>query len=184
MIKSLIDFAALLFCYCFFLWRRWRGEGRDMLLVKTLMYIYLSFVLFFTLMPVIASLPHLFDHSYAPMNMTPFDDFMNGRGDFIRQIALNVILTVPFGFLWPIAADKKAGFARTVFYTFLLSLVIEILQPLINPNRSADITDLITNTLGGSIGYIFYALLTPAVVPLLRLVRGKTGIADKLIMNE
>lgn len=43
--------------------------------------------------------------------------------------------------------------------TLALSLSIELLQPLINSARSADITDVITNTAGGLIGYIFYALI-------------------------
>ena len=37
-------------------------------------------------------------------------------------------------------------------------LGIELLQPLIDGFRSADITDLITNTIGGIVGYGFYVL--------------------------
>lgn len=125
------------------------------------MYIYLSFVLFFTLMPVITSLPFMFDHPYV-MYLEPFDDYINGRGDTVRQIVLNIIMTVPFGFLFPLTQkDKHRNFMRTLLFTFLLSLSIELVQPLIDGSRSCDVTDVITNSTGGIIGYIFYKIFEP-----------------------
>ena len=129
------------------------------------MYIYLSFVLYFTLMPIISALPFILDHPYVPMNMTPFIDVTHGRGDFVRQIALNIIMTVPFGFLLPLTDHERRsypssarsillGLLRVLFLTFLLSFTIETLQPLLHSFRSADITDLITNVLGGLLGYL------------------------------
>ena len=95
------------------------------------------------------------------MNLVPFIDVLNGRGDFIRQVGLNVIMTIPFGFLMPLVKRENARLLKVVFYTFLLSLGIELLQPLINGFRSADITDLITNVIGGSIGYVMYLIFKP-----------------------
>ncbi len=83
---------------------------------------------------------------------------------FARQIVQNVIMTVPFGFLYPLCrrvVGKKCGLLRCVLMTIVLSLSIEILQPLINGARSADITDVITNTVGGLIGYVAYMLFKP-----------------------
>lgn len=159
--KYLVDFTALVLLYAFVFFRRWRQKGRDILFINTLMYVYLSFVLYFTLMPVITSLPFILNHPYKPMNMVPFVDVLKGRGDFIRQILLNVIMMVPFGFLFPMTRTPAAGFGRTVFCCFLTSLGIELLQPLINGFRSADITDLITNTTGGMVGYVLYLALRP-----------------------
>lgn len=129
------------------------------------MYVYLSFVLFFTMMPIITSLPFIFDHPFA-FNLIPFDDYANGRGDFMRQIILNVAMTVPFGFLFPLTQKRKR---RTLFVTilatFLLSLMIEVLQPFINGIRSFDVTDLITNTVGGVIGYFCFMIIRPIFEP-------------------
>ncbi len=125
------------------------------------MYVYLSFVLYFTLMPIITSLPFIFNHSYDPMNLVPFIDVLSRRGDFARQVGLNVLMTIPFGFLFPLTGKENSKFLKTVFYCFLLSLTIELLQPLINGFRSADITDLITNITGGIIGYVFYLIFKP-----------------------
>lgn len=159
--KCLIDFGALALLYIRVLFRKWKTRGNDVLLVNTLMYVYLSFVLYFTLMPVITSLPFVLNHPYKPMNLVPFVDVLKGRGDFLRQIILNVIMTVPFGFLFPLTQNVTAKFGRTVFFCFLMSLGIELLQPLISGSRSSDITDIITNVTGGVLGYGFYVMFKP-----------------------
>lgn len=159
--KCLIDFVALAFLYVFVFFRKWKYKGRDILLVNTLMYIYLSFVLYFTLMPILVKLPYILNHPYTPMNMVPFIDVLEGRGDFIRQIVLNVIMTMPFGFLFPLTQRRTAKLGRTVFFCFLMSLGIELLQPLIDGLRASDITDLITNVIGGALGYAFFVVFRP-----------------------
>ena len=129
------------------------------------MYIYISLALYVTLMPIIVSLPFIFDHPYTLMNLIPFDDYFSGRGDTIRQIILNVIMMMPFGFLLPMV--KKQTISSTLGWTFLFSLGIEVLQPLINGARSADITDLITNTFGGFLGYLLYLAFKPIIYKIL-----------------
>ena len=42
-----------------------------------------------------------------------------------------------------------------------MSLGIELLQPLIDGSRSSDVTDLITNVIGGILGYGFYVVFRP-----------------------
>ncbi len=135
------------------------------------MYIYLSFVLYFTLMPIISSLPFMFNHQYTPMNLVPFVDVLSGRGDFIRQVVLNVIMTIPFGFLLSLIKKENTKLIKVIFYTFLLSLSIELLQPLINAFRSADITDLITNVLGGIVGYIMYLIFKSLITKILNYIK-------------
>lgn len=159
LLNYLIDFAALIFLYVFIFFKKWRTQGRGRLLVNTLLYTYLSFVLFFTMMPVIVSIPFMLDHPYRPMNLIPFIDVSLGRGDFFRQVVLNVIMTLPFGFLFPLTQGKRAKFGVTVFSCFLMSLGIELLQPFFD--RSSDITDLITNVTGGALGYGLYTVLKP-----------------------
>lgn len=157
--KYLIDITALALLYAFVFFSKWKIKGKDILLVNTLMYIYLSFVLYFTLMPIITSIPFVLNHPYKPMNLEPFIDVSLGRGDFFRQVVLNIIMTMPFGFLFPLTRNRTAKFCRTVFFCFLMSLGVEILQPLFN--RSSDVTDLITNVIGGILGYGFYVFFKP-----------------------
>ncbi len=171
LIKYFIDFAVLVFLYVFVFFRKWRSRGRDSLTVNTLMYAYLSLVLCFTMMPVVVSIPSMLDHPYKSMNLVPFIDVSLGRGDFFRQVLLNVIMTMPFGFLFPLTRSKRAGFGTTVFFCFLMSLGIELLQPFFD--RSPDVTDLITNVTGGALGYGLYAVFKPVVFWILD--RLKTG---------
>lgn len=171
--RELFDFIVLFFIYISMFYRKWKVQGKEVLFINTIMYIYLSFVLYFTLMPIIASLPFIFNHSYVSMNLVPFIDVSDGKGDFIRQVVLNIIMTIPFGFLLPLIKNQKINLIKIVLYTFLLSLSIELLQPLINDFRSSDITDLITNVLGGIIGYILYIIFKPLTTKILSYIKEK-----------
>ncbi len=170
-IKCLVDIIALVVIYTLFLFRKWKVKGKDVLVVNTLMYIYIALVLYVTLMPILVSLPSIFNHPYIRMNLSPFDDYFSGRGDVVRQILLNVIMMMPFGFLLPIV--KKRRLINCILWTFLFSLSIELLQPLINGTRSSDITDLITNTIGGIIGYLLYLIFRPMVNAVLAYINPK-----------
>ncbi len=123
-------------------------------------------VLGVTLLPVLANLPKLAGNRYVPMELA-----VPRPAERVRQrraaAALNVVMTVPFGFLWPLVRQRR-GLWRTVLAAFLLSLCIELLQPLLTTHRTADITDLIANTFGGLVGYV---LFLPFAGPLLRLFR-------------
>lgn len=173
--KYLIDFTVLALLYAFVFFRRWKGKGKDRLLVNTLMYLYLSFVLYFTLMPIITSLPFVLNHPYTPMNLVPFIDVSMGRGDYFRQIILNIIMTIPFGFLFPLTQNRTATFSKTVFFCFLMSLGIELLQPLLNGIRSSDITDLITNVIGGMLGFGLYVIFRPVSFWILDRLKAKNS---------
>ncbi len=48
--KEIIDFIVLIIIYIFIFYKKWKSRGKDVLFVNTTMYIYLSFVLYFTLM--------------------------------------------------------------------------------------------------------------------------------------
>ena len=166
--KYIIDVIALIVLYALVFFKKWKLKGNDKLLVNTLLYLYLSFVLYFTLMPIITSIPFVLNHPYTPMNLVPFIDVSAGKGDFLRQVILNIIMTIPFGFLFPLTQNRTVKLGRTIFFCFLMSLGIEILQPLINGFRSSDITDVITNVIGGIIGYGFYIIFRPVVFWILK----------------
>lgn len=165
--KEFLDFSVLIIIYFLKFYKKWKSKGNDILFINTTMYIYLSFVLYFTLMPIITSIPFVFNHPYKPMNFVPFIDVLEGRGDFVRQVALNIIMTVPFGFLLPLVKKKNAKLPKVILYTFLLSLSIELLQPFLSGSRESDITDLITNVIGGIIGYIIYLICKPLTTKIL-----------------
>lgn len=175
--KKLVDFIVLILIYFFVFYKKWKKNGKYTLLINTVMYVYLSFVLYFTLMPIVTSLISKINHhyQYKPMNLVPFIDVLNGRGDFVRQIGLNIIMTIPFGFLLPLVKKENDKLHKVIFYTFLLSLSIELIQPFIGA-RSSDITDIITNTIGGIIGYIIYLLFKPIIIKILNYIENRDRV--------
>ena len=154
--KCLWDFAALAVVYAF-LFPYLRRRGRWALRSGTALYLYLSAALYVVLMPVLASIPDIGSHPYVPMALAPFDDLICCYGGALRQIVLNVLLTVPFGFLLP-CVSQKFRFGKTVLTVFLCSVGVELLQPLLSPRRISDITDVITNTAGGVLGWLLFLL--------------------------
>lgn len=91
------------------------------------------------------------------VNMIPFYGYVisHDNSEF-SDVVNNVLIFIPFGIYmgalfphWPI--KKKA------FTFFLMSLLLESFQYLLAIGRS-DITDVITNTLGGVAGLILFSL--------------------------
>ncbi len=77
----------------------------------------------------------------------------------MHEIVLNIIMMMPFGFLIPLV--KKRSIICTAMWAFTFSLSIETIQLLYfwaggHVSRAFDVTDLITNTLGGIFGYALY----------------------------
>jgi glycopeptide antibiotics resistance protein len=75
--------------------------------------------------------------------------YQNSVSYFLYLFLGNLVWFVPFGILLPILTKSRA---RTIFYCFLLSLLIETLQYVFGTGVS-EVEDLILNTLGGAIGY-------------------------------
>ncbi len=70
---------------------------------------------------------------------------------------LNVILFIPFGFLLPFIWGSKRRFVCTLASGATLSLGIELSQ-LLN-SRVTDVDDLILNTAGTVVGFVFYKII-------------------------
>ncbi|TDK52378.1 VanZ family protein [Bacillus salipaludis] len=78
----------------------------------------------------------------------------------IRNLGLNILLFVPFGFFLTL---KTSSFQRklnlfVILTGFIFSLFIETVQFAIPMGRSSDIDDVILNTIGTFLGYIIWKL--------------------------
>lgn len=69
----------------------------------------------------------------------------------------NIAAFMPFGFFLPVFSNRCRHFLNTVFYTFELSLLVELIQ-LVTKVGSFDVDDIILNTLGGALGYGCYRI--------------------------
>jgi glycopeptide antibiotics resistance protein len=161
----------ILFC------KKFRRQKPLIIFINTLFFIYICVVAeaaFFPLhIPSIGSYSnHFSNYSYG--NIEPFKDLIlaltihsRSLRDALRDIILNTIMLMPFGFLYPIVF-RKEKFKNVLFSTFILSLTIELTQLLMTifwtNIRSFDTTDLITNTIGGCIGFVIYKLFRPFIL--------------------
>ncbi len=74
-----------------------------------------------------------------------------------RNIILNILMFVPFGFLFPFLSKKFEVFWKTYLAGFLFAFFIEMTQLLLNLGI-CELDDLMDNTVGALIGYGFYRL--------------------------
>lgn len=130
------------------------------------MYFYLCAVLCVTILPIDFTLDFKWKY-HSSINITyihlkPFNDLIMGYRGSIKQIILNIIMTIPFGFLCCVL-KKNSTIIGVTLKTFLLSFTIEFIQLIMTifllHHRSCDVTDLITNVIGGIIGFLFYKFL-------------------------
>lgn len=90
-----------------------------------------------------------------------------------KQILGNFVMLLPFGIYLPLIYKgfrKVYNFFLVLLICFLVSVGIELLQ-LATSYRSADVDDVILNTLGGGAGFLVYQLIKI-------IATSKTVIAD------
>lgn len=171
--EILPDLIVLCTAFYFCVFRKLKDRSLRAVLPGLLFFLYIILVFNITLMPFFTRIPDAFSGSHS-FNLRPYIDLILRRGDYKRQIVLNILMFVPFGILFP--AVRKASFVKTVLYGGLFSLMIEILQFLFS-TRIADITDLINNTAGAFIGAVLWFVL---LKPFVSLFVHEDTAADKL----
>lgn len=167
---ELPDLVCLALVYFAVLLPRWRCSGKG-LLFKTVFYLYLCLVLHFTLMPFLFFAPGR--AAFSHINLIPFRDFLMGHGGARKEFLLNVLMTVPFGVFLPLIYGKS--FSRTVGWALVFSLAIEILQLFSGNYRIADVTDVISNTVGGAAGFTLFLPFRRAALSGTAARAGSTG---------
>ncbi len=97
------------------------------------------------------------------INLTPLHPFYIAskygliNAGLITQILLNVVMTVPLGLLLPIIFPNRfKNYLPILGISFAITLLTEAFQLL--TGRSADIDDIIANTLGGLLGFALYVI--------------------------
>ncbi|MGL4910964.1 MAG: VanZ family protein [Romboutsia sp.] len=105
------------------------------------------------------------DSGFRSLNVIPFQtikDFINlGSENFLwafSNILGNIAIFMPLGYLLPLLFKKLNNIYKVLSISLCLSVTFEILQYTLYLG-SADIDDIILNTLGGVIGYGVYILI-------------------------
>lgn len=121
--------------------------------VFSLYLLLLSWLILFKLSTNLELIPHI-----RNINLIPLADsvIVNGK-IYIKEIIYNVLAFIPLGVYISIIKNKW-NFLNKLLIGFILSLAFEIMQYVFAIGGS-DITDLISNTLGTSLGIGLYILL-------------------------
>ncbi len=96
------------------------------------------------------------DNNYGTNNFVPFREIFRYNFSsklFLRNVIGNVLLFVPFG-IFVSNYVKSKSFFPVFLLSCLVSCTIEFAQSMIG--RTADIDDVILNTLGGVLGHFIY----------------------------
>ena len=70
----------------------------------------------------------------------------------------NIIAFIPLGILLPLMFDKIKRITQVIFISFMVSLIIEIIQ-YVSQLGVFDVDDIILNTIGGILGFMILILI-------------------------
>ncbi len=130
-------------------------KKRGIAIIRQLSYL----ALFFSALLIIFATLIIFNKiTFNPeqhfLNLIPFKRFrddVNVLKTVITEIVPNIIIFIPLGFFIPIVFKKMRKIYNTALIVLLVTFSIEFFQYFIG--RKSDIDDIITNLLGGIIGY-------------------------------
>lgn len=80
----------------------WKDKKEEEILKYTIMYLYIVSVLFVTLIPIDFTLDPKWKYHHSVkvtyIHIKPFNDLIMGYSGAKKQIILNIMMTIPFGF--------------------------------------------------------------------------------------
>jgi glycopeptide antibiotics resistance protein len=184
-LKTIAPFTTIAFVIALI---RMRKDGRSAgyLLCLSLFYVYILYVIKYTMFPL-----RLFSPWYTQLmiesgvtwrqglNFIPLSFISGPLGPLSQQVIENVIMTIPFGFGLPflVTTDLKSIITRG----FIFSFSIEFIQLLLNITygyrvRVVDVDDIILNVLGVAIGFGLFHLLSRLYLKTLSETEGIEGM--------
>lgn len=101
------------------------------------------------------------------VNLIPFSEalFLNGKMD-LREMIMNVVIFIPLGIYAGVLFERWT-LGKKLLLFFFMSLMFEALQFIFRIG-AFDMTDIVTNTLGGIIGLMLFKVLEKAFKSLVR----------------
>ena len=125
--------------------------------IRQISYIGLFCSVFLIIFATILCTPITFQPEAHFLNLIPFNWRENGLKQFLIEELANIILFIPLGFFLPAVFRSNRKAYKTVSITFAITFGIEFFQYFIG--RLSDIDDIITNLLGGIIGYMIFRIM-------------------------
>lgn len=123
------------------------------ILYRGLLALYLVMLIWLVLFKFSFDIFSVFDYHHRSLNLIPFAVPSMVNGSF-RDMIDNVIIFIPFGLLLSVNF-KNIRFLTKLAFIMLFSISVECIQ-FIFAIGATDITDLLTNTIGGLLGLALY----------------------------
>lgn len=127
--------------------------SRTISVARIVFVLYLIVLLWLVLFKFSFDFSSVLNYHAITLNLIPFADYSQANA---REMIYNFIVFIPFGLLFSVNF-KRTDFWHKLIYVFFFSLAVEMLQFMLAIGVT-DITDVITNTLGGLVGLSFYSL--------------------------
>jgi glycopeptide antibiotics resistance protein len=128
-----------------------RGDNMEKIISRGLLAFYLVILTWLVLFKLQYNILSVFHYQYTSFNLIPF-----AASGSIREMIDNILIFIPLGLLLEVNF-KKGGFSPKLFLVLALSITFEFIQ-LIFAIGATDITDVITNTVGGLLGLKLYGV--------------------------
>ncbi|WP_213421234.1 VanZ family protein [Bhargavaea massiliensis] len=141
------------------LYRRNPGLNRKQIIVNMLFALSVMAILFITLYPEdIGPAGEQNVHLIPFQSMAEMIANVEGPGVLLRNIGLNILLFMPFGFLFGARRTVRSKILlKATLAGLLLSLGVEAVQYFLG--RTTDVDDVILNTFGALIGCLVWKMV-------------------------
>lgn len=141
--------------------------------MKNKSIIYILFVVYFILMIWLLFIQRIEYVNYENynislsknINLIPFKtiiEYVNADSVFSKHafinLAGNIIMFIPLGFFLPCLSAHCRKLSAVLLHTAMIILIVELIQ-LFTLTGSLDIDDILLNTTGSGIGYMFQSLI-------------------------
>lgn len=138
--------------------KRIRRDYKGKMLSRGLLALYLVILIWLVLFKLQYNILSVFNYHHRSLNLNPFTFPLKVNGEInFGEMIDNVIIFIPFGVLLNVNF-KKVGFLPKFALIFVFSLACELIQ-FIFAIGATDVTDVITNTVGGFLGLELYSLI-------------------------
>jgi glycopeptide antibiotics resistance protein len=156
-------FSLLIYLPIYFLQKR--RFGKQPFVRHLVVYAFIGYCLSLLYLTVLWYYPNItFDPGYYFLNLQPFiwvrEVYDMGTEKMFNQLAMNILMFVPYGLLLPMTFEKMKRLWKTALCALCITIAIETLQYFMG--RSADIDDVIMNFIGGILGYLLFLLMQAA----------------------
>lgn len=152
-----IIFVILITILCLPIMIKLKRKGKS--IIRQFGYLGLICSLFLIVFATILFVPITIHPEQHILNLVPFnwvfeeDDVIN---HFIVEVLPNIMMFIPLGIFIPVVYRNKRKLVNITILVMLVTFGVEFIQYFIG--RSSDINDIITNLLGGIIGYGIFIL--------------------------